>query len=249
MASIPFAHRIKQGLVSVLHSGSGPNERPYLGKHKQSNIPGFFVIGDLAGAPVIKSAMAQGYEVVEHIASLPGAIGGDDPELLDLLIVGAGAAGLNAALQADERGMRYVLLEKGQIANTIENFPEGKWVYAEPDSRPPKGKLWLDGATKEDLVRRWHQIITDNQLRLHTREPVTGCRKKAGVFEVSTPKATYRAKRVVLATGQRGNPRKLKVPGKIASPSTTGSTHPENTRTKTFWWWEAATAPSRRRSR
>ena len=218
MASIPFAHRIKQGLVSVLHSGSGPNERPYLGKHNQSNIPGFFVIGDLAGAPVIKSAMAQGYEVVEHIASLPGAIGGDDPELLDLLIVGAGAAGLNAALQADERGMRYVLLEKEQIANTIENFPEGKWVYAEPDSRPPKGKLWLDGATKEDLVRRWHQIITDNQLRLHTREPVTGCRKKAGVFEVSTPKATYRAKRVVLATGQRGNPRKLKVPGEDREP-------------------------------
>ncbi len=218
MALIPFAHRIKQGLVSVLHSGSGPNERPLLGKHNQSNIPGFFIIGDLAGAPVIKSAMAQGYEVVEHIASLPGAVGSDDPELLDLLIVGAGAAGLNAALEADERGLRYLLLEKEQIANTIENFPEGKWVYAEPDSHPPKGKLWLDGATKEDLVRRWHQIITDHQLKLQTREPVTGCRKKAGVFEVSTPKATYRAKRVVLATGQRGNPRKLMVPGEDREP-------------------------------
>ena len=49
-------------------------------------------------------------------------------------------------------------------------------------------------------------------------KPVTGCRKKAGVFEVSTPKATYRAKRVVLATGQRGNPRKLKVPGEDREP-------------------------------
>ncbi len=210
---IPFANRIKEGLVSILHSGSGANERPYLRKHNESNLSGLFIIGDLAGAPVIKYAMAQGYEVIEHIAALPGSIGGDDPELLDVLIIGAGAAGLNAALQASQRGMRYLLLEKEQIANTIENFPEGKWVYAEPDSRPSKGKLWLDGATKEDLVRRWHQIVTDNQLRLHTREPVTGCQKKAGIFQVSTPRDTYRTKRVVLATGQRGNPRKLEVPG------------------------------------
>ena len=213
MNVIAFANRIKARLVSILHSGSRLNERPYLRKHNESNISGFFIVGDLAGAPVIKRAMAQGYDVIEHIASLPDAIGGDDPELLDVLIIGSGAAGLNAALQASERGMRYLLLEKEQIANTIENFPEAKWVYAEPDSHPPKGKLWLDGATKEDLVRRWHQIITENKVRLRTREPVTGCRKKGGAFEVSTPKDTYRTKRVVLATGQRGNPRKLEVPG------------------------------------
>jgi thioredoxin reductase len=125
----------------------------------------------------------------------------------------AGAAGLNAALQARARGMRYVLLEKEQIANTIENFPEGKYVYAEPDSQPPKGKLWLDGATKEDLTRRWHQIIQDNQLDVRTMEGVTGLERKDGVFHIKTPQGEYRSKRVVLATGQRGNPRKLKVKG------------------------------------
>ena len=173
-----LASKIEGWIVSVLHSGSSQMERPYLRKHNESNISGLFVIGDLAGAPVIKYAMAQGYEVIEHIASLPGAIGNSEPDVYDVIILGAGAAGLNAALQAKERGMKYLLLEKEQIANTIENFPEGKWVYAEPDSQPPKGKLWLDGATKEELTRRWHQIIRENQLNVHTMEEVIGCEKR-----------------------------------------------------------------------
>ena len=188
-------------------------ERPYLRKHNESSIPGLFVVGDLAGAPVIKYAMAQGYEVIEHIASLPGAIGNTEPDVYDVIIFGAGAAGLNAALQAKDRGMKYLLLEKEQVANTIENFPEGKWVYAEPDSQPPQGKLWLDGATKEELTRRWHQIIRENQLNIHTMEEVIGCEKRNRTFQIKTPKALYKAKYVVLSTGQRGNPRKLNVKG------------------------------------
>jgi NosR/NirI family transcriptional regulator, nitrous oxide reductase regulator len=210
---LSMADKLKQQIIAILHSGSSQIERPFLKKHNESNIPGLFIVGDLAGAPVIKYAMAQGYEVIEHIATLPNAIGGSDKELCDVVVIGAGAAGLNAALQARERGMRCVLLEKEQIANTIENFPEGKYVYAEPDSQPPKGKLWLDGATKEDLTKRWHQIIKDNRLDVRTMEGVSGIEKKDGVFHIKTPKGNYRSKRVVLATGQRGNPRKLQVKG------------------------------------
>jgi thioredoxin reductase/polyferredoxin len=210
---LSVGNKIKQALVDILHSGSSQIERPFLKKNNESNVAGLYVIGDLAGAPVIKYAMAQGYEVIEHISGLPNAIGGNGASLLDVIVIGAGAAGLNAALQAQERGMRHLVLEKEQIANTIENFPEGKWVYAEPDSQPPKGKLWLDGATKEELVQRWHDMIRENHLQVHTREGVTGIEKQDGVFFIKTPKAVYRSKRVVLATGQRGNPRKLGVKG------------------------------------
>ena len=122
---LSLTSKLKQQIVAALHSGSSQFERPYLRKHNESNIPGLFIVGDLAGAPVIKYAMTQGYEVIEHIARLPGTIGGTDKDLFDVIIVGAGAGGLNAALQAQERGLRYVLIEKEQIANTIENFPEG----------------------------------------------------------------------------------------------------------------------------
>ena len=203
---------LKDRLVSVLHSGSDQNERPFLKKHNQSNISGLYVIGDLAGAPVIKFAMAHGFEVIEHIASQSDGIGHND-DILDVLIVGAGAAGLNATLQAAERKMIYLCIEKDRIANTIVNFPEGKWVYAEPDSKPPKGKLWLDGATKEDLLKRWQQIIDDNDLKVNLEEELISAEKHEGIFNVVTSKNQYRAKRIVLATGQRGNPRKLKVKG------------------------------------
>jgi len=205
--------RLREAWRAILSSGDMPSRRPVLRKNNESNIPGLYIIGDLAGAPVIKLAMAQGYEVVEHIAAQPDARG-DDPRVYDLVVVGAGAAGLNAALAAREKGLRVLVLEKGKIANTIENFPEGKWVYAEPDASPPKGKLWLDGARKEDLIRRWHQIVRENRLDVRTEEGLTGLvRERDGTFRLVSERAAYRARRVILASGQRGNPRKLGVPG------------------------------------
>lgn len=205
--------KIRRKLEEVLASGSDATRRPVLGKGNESNVKGLHVVGDLAGAPVIKLAMAQAVEVVEHVAAQPGMGGGGGDGVLDLLVVGAGAAGLNAALAAQEKGLSYLVLEKERIANTIENFPEGKWVYAEPDSQPARGKLWLDGARKEDLIARWHGIVEENRLEVRTSEPLTGLRKEAGVFVATTPEGEYRARRVILATGQRGNPRKLGVPG------------------------------------
>jgi len=216
-------------IESVLESGSSEARRPVLDKHNQSNVKGLYIVGDLAGAPVIKLAMAQAAEVVEYLAAQPGLgpsgpgapgeassrePGSDDPPaVVDLLIVGAGAAGLNAALSAQEAGLSFVVLEKERIASTIDDFPEGKWVYAEPDDLPPRGKLWLDGARKEELVARWHQIVEDNGLDVRLREPLESLERRDGVFHATTSAGTYRARRVILATGQRGNPRKLGVPG------------------------------------
>ncbi|MFO0984240.1 MAG: NAD(P)-binding domain-containing protein [Planctomycetota bacterium] len=208
-------HKVREKLERVLASGSGDLRRPVIKRGNESNVKGLYIIGDLAGAPVIKLAMAQGVEVIDFISSLP-EMQDRKPEadLLDVLVIGAGAAGLNAALAAQERGFKCCVLEKEKIANTIENFPEGKWVYAEPDATPAKGKLWLDGAQKEDLVKRWHQIVSDHQLDVRTEEALVSLTKDAhGRFLARSTSGEYRARKIVLATGQRGNPRKLGVPG------------------------------------
>lgn len=204
--------KLQGKISSVLASGTGDRQRPQIKSNFESNVPGMYIVGDLAGAPVIKLAMQQGFELIEHISSLPDAKS-ENSEIYDLIIVGGGASGLNTALAAQEKGLSCIVLEKGKIANTIENFPEGKWVYAEPDDTPPKGKLWLDGAKKEELVKRWNQIVNDNNLDVRLMEPLEELKKADGIFEAKTPTETYKAKRIVLATGMRGNPRKLKVPG------------------------------------
>ncbi len=202
---------IENKFKAILETANTPTRRPALNKNRESNIPGLYIVGDLAGAPVIKLAMEQGYETVGLIAGLIKNKNRDG--VFDIIVIGAGAAGLNAALATQEHQLSCLVLEKGKIANTIENFPEGKWVYAEPDKIPPKGKLWLDGATKEDLIARWHQIVKENDLNIKCEEAVTGLSKDGGLFKVQTDKGNYRAQFVVLATGQRGNPRKLNVPG------------------------------------
>ena len=200
-------------LLPVLQSANMSTQRPILRRNFASNVDGLYIIGDLAGAPVVKLAMEQGNDVAEHIVAQLDAKSADprgDPNIYDLVVIGAGAAGLNAALTAQDHGLKVLVLEKNKIANTIEDFPEGKWVYAEPDTRPPKGKLWLDGARKEELISRWHEIITENHLEVRVDEGVETLRKRSdGGFDLSTPRAKYSARRVVLATGQRGNPRRL----------------------------------------
>jgi NosR/NirI family nitrous oxide reductase transcriptional regulator len=208
-----MSNKVQEKVAAILNSSNMVQRRPALKAHNESNIPGVYIIGDLAGAPVIKLAMAQGFEVIEHIAAKPDART-DPPDGYDVMIVGAGAAGLNAALAAKEKGLRAVVLEKSKVANTIEDFPEGKWVYAEPDFTPPKGKLWLDGARKEDLLARWRQMVNENGLDVRTQEGIKSLeRLKDRSFHVVSDKGEYHARRVVLATGQRGIPRQLGVPG------------------------------------
>ena len=53
-----------------------------------------------------------------------------------MVIAGAGAAGLTAALELQQLGLRVVVLEKNKLADTIDTLPDGKWIYTEPADRP-----------------------------------------------------------------------------------------------------------------
>ncbi|HYP14604.1 MAG TPA: FAD-dependent oxidoreductase, partial [Bryobacteraceae bacterium] len=105
-------------------------DRPVINDNFETNVPGVFVIGDLAGAPVVKLAMEQGWNAARFIAGLPDAKGGD-PSVFDVLVVGAGAAGLNAALELKARGLHVLVIDKHKLGSTVAELPEGKWIYTE----------------------------------------------------------------------------------------------------------------------
>lgn len=158
----------------------GIRELPELDGRHQSNVSGLYVVGDLADAPIIKVALNQGYEVAAALCDELGTPSAD-PELLDVLVVGAGPAGVGAALALRERGFRYLVLEKERPFNTIQNFPKAKHVFSEPRSIENKGSFWFEDASKEELVDRWGQAIEERGITLHQPEEVvdlpagTGC--------------------------------------------------------------------------
>jgi len=189
--------------------------RPQLTANLESNVPGLYVVGDLAGAPVVKLAMEQGHRVARDLLKRPAA----PPGMLDVLVIGAGAAGLNAALTLHAAGRRVVVCEKtASPGATFADFPDGKWIYAEPAGHANVGPLWLEESTKEDLLAHWNQQVRDARLDVRLHHAVNALAREAGGFLVKTAGGPeFRAQFVILAAGQRGEPRRLGVPGENRS--------------------------------
>ena len=134
-------------------------------------------------------------------------------DLLDVIVVGSGPAGLSAGLEALRSGLRYAVLEQGDLSDTILRYPRHKLLLAEPVSMPMYGDLWVADASKESLLKVWRGIIERTGLEVLTGRRVSALAPIEGGFEVEAGDEAFRARRVVLAMGRRGNPRRLGVPG------------------------------------
>ncbi len=188
----------------------GVEREPELDRHLESSVPGLHIAGAAKASPLLKTCINEGVEVIRSISRLqrPGESGAE----FDVVIVGAGPTGLAAALEAKKRGFSTCLLEKQRPLETIRNFPAGKHVYAEPAGMATLGGLWLEDATKEELLQRWGASL--DELDVQTGKEVTGVARVGRGLEVRLADGqTVSGARVVLAVGRMGNPRQLGVPG------------------------------------
>jgi thioredoxin reductase/NAD-dependent dihydropyrimidine dehydrogenase PreA subunit len=191
-------------------------EVPDIGAGFQSNAPGVYIVGELGGRGLIKNAINEGALAIEHIArelppSAPRADG--DAQAVDVAIVGSGPAGLSAGLSAHLAGLSYVVLEQGNLAESVRKYPRHKLLLAESSKAPIYGRLWVGNASKETLLKVWEAIIAENGLKILTGRRVEEVSSLGGMFLVRAGQEVVRARRVVLAMGRRGTPRRLGVPG------------------------------------
>lgn len=185
---------------------------PHVSPKFETNVPGLFIAGELGGMGLIRNAIEQGRQAIRHIAAKARAIDAG-PGVLDLLIVGAGPAGISAALGAMEQKLKFRIVEQDTLGGTVAHFPRGKLVMTAPAELPLVGKVKFGEISKEKLLEFWEGVVAQTGLGIDFEQRVDSVSRENGLFIVRTNRSKFKAKTVLLAIGRRGTPRTLGVPG------------------------------------
>ena len=184
---------------------------PHVKGNFETNVPGIFIAGELGGMGLIRNAVEQGKQAVE---SLTKQVASDKAgEMYDLLIVRAGPAGISASLQAKKEGLRFVTVDQEDLGGTIYTYPRQKLVMTQPMELPLHGKVKAREIEKEPLLELLTSVVKQHELDIRSGEKVSAIEQLDKHYKVTTSKAQYEARKVLLAIGRRGTPRKIGCPG------------------------------------
>ena len=186
---------------------------PRIQENFETNVGGIFVIGELGGMGLIRTAFEQARQCIEGITKNKRPTAKD---AFDVIIVGCGPAGLAASLHCKHQGLRFLTIEREDVGGAVRYYPRKKLVMTYPLTIPGYGKLNVKSILKEDLIAVWADIVEKTQLRKYIRTGETlkeANKTPEGVLVVTTDKMRYKAHHLILAIGRRGTPRKLGIPG------------------------------------
>ncbi|MFP5262694.1 MAG: NAD(P)-binding domain-containing protein [Blastocatellia bacterium] len=137
----------------------------------------------------------------------------------DLIIVGGGPAGLSAALYAKRRGLDYLVLERGAIADTIYHYPIARRLFSTSNEVELEQSALPRGAkpTREEVLAHYTKLLRREQVAINTGEDVRRVARTGRSFLVETNEGRYEGRTVLLAIGGFGIQRKLGVAGESES--------------------------------
>lgn len=183
---------------------------PHISAEFETNINGMYIAGELGGMGLIKNAVEQGKQALLYLSKklkkLPNA-------KYDVIIVGAGPAGISATLTAAKLKLQFKTIEQDSLGGTVFNFPRAKIVMTSPMDLPLHGKVKLGETNKSELLDLWSTVLNKNKITINEQEKVEIIEKQNGIFNITTNKGSYTSKTVLLSIGRRGSPRKLGVKG------------------------------------
>jgi thioredoxin reductase/Pyruvate/2-oxoacid:ferredoxin oxidoreductase delta subunit len=187
-------------------------ELPRVRENYETNVPGLYIVGELGGMGLVRNAFEQARQCMEGIAKETRARA---PGVLDAVIVGCGPAGLSATVNAKRLGLDTVTLEKEpDLGGTVRHYPRRKLVMNRPFVVPGYGTLDFSEIQKEELIARWRDMARQTGIAVRTGQTVERVEPLGEGFVVHTTEGqAFPTRRVILAIGRRGTPRKLGIPG------------------------------------
>ncbi|WP_163711203.1 NAD(P)-binding domain-containing protein [Mangrovibacterium lignilyticum] len=184
---------------------------PHVDQNFETNVSGIFIAGEIGGMGLIRNAVEQGRQAVENLAK---GINRKVEADYDLIIVGSGPAGISASLAAKKLGLSALTLEQDSLGGTVFSFPRSKIVMTSPMDLPLYGKVRLFETSKQELLDLWLKLINVHDIAIREQTKVEAINRINEHFELSTQSGDiFRARKVLLAIGRRGTPRRLNVPG------------------------------------
>src|SRR5258705_10809027 len=207
-------------ITMVMANPSMGADMPTLSGEFETTVPNLFIVGELGGLALIKNAVNQGRECVDTILNRFTARGTARtiPDVYDVLIIGAGPAGISASLRAIQHKLKYLTLERDEIGGTVAKYPRQKLVMTSPVEFPMYGKFKKTELSKENLLAFWDKVLHRADFKVRTGQKVEDIKRADdGIFTVKTQDSQYRSHSVILALGRTGTPRKLGVKGEELS--------------------------------
>lgn len=201
-----------QALSLVFGTAKRGIDIPNVTPEYETNVSGVFIAGELGGMGLIRKTAEQGRQAMAAIAKRVGRHAAP----LDVVIVGAGPAGISAGLSAIHHKLRYAVVEQeDSLGGAVYHYPRNKIAMTAPVKLDVIGTMKLGTEVqKEKLLAFWAGVMDKTGLKVRFKEQFEGLDAQPdGTFKVRTSKDTLHARCVLLALGRRGTPRKLDVPG------------------------------------
>ncbi|BBE18061.1 thioredoxin reductase [Aquipluma nitroreducens] len=187
---------------------------PHVDQSFETNVPGIYIAGEIGGMGLIRNAVEQGKQAVENLAKkIDKHIQAD----YDIIIIGAGPAGISASLTAKKHNLKAITLEQDSLGGTVFTFPRKKIVMTSPMDIPLYGKVKLRETTKMELLDLWNNVLGKNEIVIKEQSKVESIVFQDKRFVVETAsKEQFTTRKVLLSIGRRGTPRKLNIPGEVS---------------------------------
>ena len=136
--------------------------------------------------------------------------------MYDVVIIGAGPIGLACGIEAEKAGLRYVILEKGCLVNSIYNYPLNMTFFSTSERLEIGEVPFISHQPKPnrfEALEYYRRVCMSWNLKVHLYEEVLGIKSKNNTHTVATTKGAYLTKAVILALGFYDLPFLLNVPG------------------------------------